>query len=273
MHNALDIALTEVVNNIPPQILEVALRTYNRRYNHHATLAVFITKAIIEDRVLKLCNLSAGSVKTIPLRTEWIEPTRSEHSGRAGDDGPFTLYRIPPEARDFKPITNVLSCQYPFNTYMGGGFGDIQWGTGGYTLADQIDEILNSYTLATPRNHPTARQISGDLIKLTPSQYASQSWLLTVRLAYDKNFTSLHESAIPTLAKLIMLATRQWCYNNLIIDVDRAVQETGMDINSFKTIIEEYRDASQQFEETLVQWKGTALLDPEVRRRLLIYQI
>lgn len=273
MYNPTDLALTEVVNNIPPQILEVALRTYNRRHNESCTLTTFIMKAIVKDRVLKLCNLSAGEIKTIALRPAWVENVPSEHEAYAGDDGPYTLYRIPPEYRDNLPMTGVLSVQYPFNTYLGGGLGNLQVGTGGYTLVDQIDQILNSYTLATPRNHPVARLLSGDLVKITPSQYAMQTWLLTVRLAYNDQFTNLHESSAKTLAKLIVLATKQWCYTNLIVDIDRAVQETGADIGVIKQIVEEYRDAGQQFEEQLIQWQGCALLTPEARRRLLIYQL
>lgn len=273
MQNALDFCLTEVVNNIPPQVLEVALRTYNRRLNRSDTLVTFITKAIIHDRVLKHCNLNAGEVKTIPLRGEWIENVPREHQGYAGDDGPFTLYRIPPEARDNLPITNILSVQYPYNTYVGGGVADLAFGTGGYTLTDQIDEVLNSYTLARPRNHPMGLLMDGDLVKIVPSQYTQQNWLMTCRLAYNDSFTNLHESSFETLAELVVTATKQWCYNNLTIDIDRAIQETGADIGTFRTIIDEYRDAGSLFKEGLIKWQGCANLTPEIRRRILMYQI
>ena len=273
MYNPTDIALTEVVHNIPPQILEVALRKYNYTNNTSLTLAGFICKAIIHDRVVKMCNLSAGQIKTIPLRLEWMESRPSEHQGYAGDDGPYTLFRIPPSARDNLPITGVISIQYPYNTYLGGGIGDLNMGTGGYNLNDQIDEILNSYTLANPRNHPTARALNGDLVQITPSQYAHQSWLLTVRLAYNDQFTNLHESSARTLAKLVVLATKQWCYNNLIVDIDRAVQECGADIPTIRSIVEEYRDANEKFDEQLTQWQGCAHLDPALRGRLFLYQI
>ena len=273
MQNALDFCLTEVVSNIPPQVLEVALRQYNRKFHKTDTLAMFITKAIIHDRVLKHCNLSAGKLKTIPLRAEWIESASRDHGGYAGDDGPFTIFRIPPEFRDNLPISNVISVQYPYNTYLGGGIGDLNVGTGGYNLTDQIDEVLNSYTMSNPRNHPIVKLLDGDLVQLIPSQYAMQNWLLTVRISFNDEFTNLEESAIPTLAKMVVLATKQWCYNNLTIDIDRAVQETGAEIGAFKAVIDEYRDSGQLFEEQIVLWRGCANLDAEIRRRLLAYQL
>jgi len=273
MHNPIDLAICHVVNNIPPQILEVALRTANKRYNEENHLAAFISEHIIDGRVRKEINISGGHVKTIALRSEWIERSRSEHAGFAGDDGPYTLYRIPPEFRDNMPISNVLSIQYPYNTYLGGGVGDLNLGTGGYNMNEMIQEVLNSYTLSTPRNHPVCRVLAGDLIKLTPSQYANQNWLLTVRINYDSAMTSLHAAAIPVFQELCLQAMRQWCYTNLYIDIDRAYMETGVDIGTFKEVLQSYSDAGQLYKEEMIKWRGVAQMDPSVRMRYIHYQL
>lgn len=273
MNNPIDMALTKTVHSIPPQILDVAMRTANRRWKESNHIASFICQHIIQDRVYKDCNLSAGMVKTIALRNEWIETGYMEHGGYAGDDGPYTLYRIPAQFRDNMPITNVLSIQYPYNTYLGGGIGDMALGSGGFNLVEQLDQVLNSYTLATPRNHPTVRLMSGDLVKLTPSQYANQNWLLTVMINYDPQFTNLHNSAVPVFQNLVMLATKQWCYNNLYIDVDRAYMETGVDIGAFKTVLETYADAGQLYDEELLKWRGVGNMDPTRRARLLQFML
>lgn len=272
MHNPIDFTLTEINANIPRQLLQMACNTYNMLFHENITLATFITKVILHDRVLKHCNLSAGQIKTIALRAEWLEQRTSDHAGYAGDDGPYSLYRIPPEARDNMPIANVLSVQYPFNTYCGGGGADLQVGTGGYNLIDMTDDILQSYTLSSPRNHPLVVLMSGDLVKIIPSQYAIQNWLLTCRIAYDKWFTNLHASAIPVLAKLVVLATKQWIYNNLLIDIDRACQECGADIGTVRQLVDSYADSNEKFDETMLKWRGVSLLDVETRRRIMTYQ-
>ena len=271
MTNPLDYALKAIARKIQPQILELALRHYNYTHNEHLTLTSFLMKEIIENAVLVDANLTSGRVKTIPLRMEWIEHTTKDHGRFAGDDGEFTLFRIPPEFRDNMPITMVLALQYPFQAYVGSGMGDLSVGTGGYNLNEQINEILNSYTLSNPRNHPVAELLDGDLIRVTPSQYAHQNWLLTCRIAYDDQFTSLDVSSIPVLANLAVMATKQWCYTNLRIPADRAVQETGMDLPTITSILDEWRDIDQLYQEEFTKFRGTSNISPDMYRRLVLF--
>ena len=163
--------MIRITQNIPKDVLKVAVNHFNREEHKNYTVTSFIQEHIMARIVLPEANLSGGRLKTIPLRNEWLERTPGDHGGYAGDDGPYSIFRIPPEARDNKPISNLLSIQYPYNTYLGGGVNSSDIGQGGYCLVDQVDEVLNSYTLARPRNHPTGKLLSGDLIKITPSQY------------------------------------------------------------------------------------------------------
>ena len=273
MVNVFQIIMLRVHQNIPPQILRVATHQFNHLYKKNYNETTFIQEHIIEKIVLPEVNLSGGLMKTIPLRSSWVERVSMEHAGYAGDDGPYSLYRIPPEFRDNKPISNIISLQYPFNSYLGGDVAAMDVRGGGFCLVDQLDEVLNSYTLSTPRNHPVARLLAGDLIRITPSQYNVQNWLLTCRLDFDSSFNNLHDDAAPVLANLVMLAIKQWCYTNLLIDIDRAFTETGADIGTFKSIIEGYADAGQMYQEELKSWFGVALLSPEMRERLLLYQL
>lgn len=273
MQYPLDHAITKVCTEIPPQILEVAINHANKKFHESNNLTEFIINKIINFRVLKDCNLTAGQVKTIPLQVGWIEEMPSDHKSFAGDDGPWTVYRIPPEARDNKAISQVMTVQFPYITYQSTGIANADVASGGYSLVDQIDQVINSHTLATPRNHPVVTLLSGDLVKLTPSQYTRQNWLLTCRINYDETFNNLHDAAVPILSKMVMLATKQWIYTNLIIDIDRAVQETGIDIGTFRSIIESYNDAGTQYDEQFLLWRGTSSMDPEYRRRMLWYQL
>ena len=269
MNNPFQLIMLRITQNIPRSVLLVALKKYNTENHTQYTITTFIQEVIMTRIVLPEANLSGGRAKTIPLRNDWIENTPMDHAGFAGDDGPYSLFRIPPEARDYKPISNIVSIQYPYNTYLGGGVNSSDIGLGGYCLIDQIDEVLNSYTLARPRNHPTATLMSGDLIRIYPSQYSVQNWLLTCRIDFDSSLTNLPDHALPIMANLVLYATKQWCYTNLLIDIDRAWMETGQDIGSFKSIIEGYSDAGQMYKDEMVQWRGVSLLTPEIRKYLL----
>lgn len=266
--------MLRITQNIPQPILVIAKNHFNKESHKNYTITSFIQEHIMTRIVLPEANLSGGKIKTIPLRNEWLERTPGDHGGYAGDDGPYSIFRIPPEARDNKPISNLLTIQYPYNTYLGGGVNSSDIGQGGYCLVDQVDEVLNSYTLARPRNHPTGKLLSGDLIKITPTQYSVQNWLMTVRIDFDASFTNLNDHALPVLADLVMYATKQWIFTNLMIDIDRAAMETGADIGSIKSIIEGYSDAGQQYAETMQKWRGASgFMDAEYRRMMMFYQL
>lgn len=272
MANAIEMVMAEVNAEIPPQILHMALVTANRRFTVFSNIQQFILQKIIRERVLIECNLIGGKPKSIVLQQKFLETTIKELEGFAGGDGGFDVYRIPPEYRDGMPIAQVIGVQYPYGTSNSGVSG-LDVNRGGYNMIDQASEVLNSYTLSSPRNHPTAELLSGDLIKIIPSMYSHCNWLLTCRIAYDDVFTNLHTSAFDTLSDMVVAATKAWIYTNLMIDIDRAAVECGQDIGTVRSIIEEYRDANQQYKELRPKWNAASLLEPSIRRRMLIYQL
>lgn len=273
MNSPYQIILSRVVQSIPKTVLQIALKYFNDQEHKHYNIATFIQEHIMARVILPELNLTGGRVKTIPLKAEWVEVCPGDHGGYAGDDGPWTLFRIPPEARDNLPISNIMSVQYPYNTYLGGGVNSSDIGVGGYCLVDQVDEVLNSYTLARPRNHPTAILLAGDLVRLTPSQYSLQNWLMTCRLNFDKALTNMTDHTISSLADLTMLALKQWIYTTLIVDIDRVAMETGAEIGTIKSVIEGYADAGQLYAEKFELTRGSLWLTPEYRRTLMFMQL
>lgn len=274
MNYPLDHAIMSVANKIPPQILDIGIRYSNKKHHENNNLTEWLCNKIINQRVLKDINITAGQVKTIVMKPDWIEQMPRDHGSWAGDDGPFTIYRIPPEARDGKSISQVCTVQFPFYTMETAGLSDAALvSTGGFSLADQLEQLTNSYTMTTPRNHPVVTLLSGDLIKITPTQYVRQHWLLTCRINYDETFNNIHDASIRILSDLVVLATKSWLYNNLIVEVDRAVQETGLDIGTIRSIVESWSGVEEQYEEAYLKFRGTSSMDPEYRRRMLYAQL
>ena len=273
MNRPLDYAISKVLMIIPDDIIQLAVKKANAKYHVNNNANTWLVNEVIQKHVLKDVNLVSGQIKTISMRQTWVETMTSEHENYAGDDGPYTLFRIPPEYRENKPINHVLSAQFPYIAYQSSGIGDASITSSGYTVADQAENVLNSWTLAHPRNHPVATLLSGDLIKLTPTQYSRQNWLLTVRIGYDETFMNMHDSQLRPLAELLLQATRITIRRELIIDIDRAEVETGMDIGAIKNEIDSYSDAVDKYDEALKKFKGSANLDPEYRRRLYAYML
>lgn len=273
MNRPLDYAIGKVLMHIPEDVINLAVKKSNYKLHVNNNSNAWIVNEVVQKYVLKDVNLVSGQIKTISMRQSWIEDMPSEHENFAGDDGPYTLFRIPPEYRDNKPINHVLSAQFPYIAYQSSGIADASVTSSGYTIVDATENVVNSWTLASPRNHPVATLLSGDLIKLTPTQYSRQNWLLTVRISYDETFMNMHDSHLRQLAELLLQATRMIIRKELIIDIDRAEVETGMDIGAIKNEIDSYSDASDKYDEALKKFKGSANLDPEYRRRLYTYML
>ena len=273
MNQPLDYAIGKVMRSIPKPILDLVLNKTNQEYHTNNNINAWLVNEVICKYVIKDVNLVSGQIKTIPMRQAWIEETTPDHAGYAGDDGPWTIFRIPPEYRDNKPISHVLSAQFPYLTYQSSGIANADVASAGFTLVDAVENVLNSHTLANPRNHPVVTLLSGDLVKLTPSQYTRQNWLLSVRIAYDETFTNMHDSHLKWLAEMLINATKQIIYTSLIVDLDRAAVETGMDIGAIKSVIESYSDAEEKYNEAWKRFKGAANLDPEYRRRMYAYML
>lgn len=273
MAQAINVVYNTVFANIPPQVIQMAMYVANKHFHICNNSQEFIMQKVIRERVLDDLNLTGGKFKKIILKPEYREEVSLDLAGWAGGDGGFDLYRVPPEARDNLPMIHCIGVQYPYASSNIAGESAVGTASAGYDMLSQADQIVNSYTLARPLNHPTGQVLSGDLIKLFPSQYTQVNYIATVRLALDETFEQVQPSSVETLAKMVTLATKAWIYNNLIIDIDRAAMECGADVGKIKEIIEEYRDANQLYDEQRPLWFGAQMLDSDVRQRLYVYSI
>lgn len=261
MHNTINVVMARVFNTVPPQILRLDLQLANRYGACIPNVPTFIMQKIIRERVTIDCNISGGKLKEIILRPEYREKSVREMSPYDSMDGGYSIYRIPPEARDNVSISQVLRVNYPYSTLEGIPTGYTQ--SGGASIASAATNMLNSFTMQNTNNPPSAILMAGDIIRIVPQQGTQQDLVATVRLSYDEFFESLHVSAVHTLAKLVEQATKAWTYNQLFIDIDRASIEFGMDIGAVRTIVEECRDANQMYDELLQKWAAAAALDPK----------
>ena len=96
---------------------------------------------------------------------------------------------------------------------------------------------------------------------------------MTCRIDFDSSFNNLHHNAVIPLAKATVLAIKHWCHTNLLIDIDRAWMETGQDIGVFKSTIEGWADAKDQYEEAMVELHGSQFMDPQYWKELLFLEI
>lgn len=94
---------------------------------------------------------------------------------------------------------------------------------------------------------------------------------LRCTLTYDKTFNEIKPEYRKTIADLCILATKQYIYNTLIIDVDEGIIRSGKTIGMFKQLIDSYSDALQIYDEMIdvTMLKISILNDTEQKRKVM----
>ena len=270
MANAIETALKEIYIQIPREILELAFMPRQRMI----TLDKCIQDDVITPKVLYDCNIVGGRQATIVLKPDWVIESQLPDNYNMYSGTTYCIYRIPPEAREHRPIVDCISCSYPGYLYgYGTGYGSIPnlgMSGVGVSMGDVACQTLSAMN-GTGVASPTPIRLSGHEVKLTPITMGySQNvdWILTCRLAYDKEFTNLNTRALRTLAQLTVLAVKSFIYTKLIVQIDAQYLEGGQEMGIVKDIVSSYADAYQQYQETLLRFHGRSVsMDPELSYR------
>ena len=269
MPNVLEIALRQIMHTIPKQILDAAFRPTDRRMS----LDQCIQEDVILGRVLPDCICYAGNLKRIVLKSAYVEKVDIPEPTLYAASEAYCVYRIPPEARDYKDIVTVISVNYPNVLYGNMSTVPPYSGAIGNTANNMAAAVLETQTFANTPVLPSPILVSGHQVKLAPVPmmlYHSVDWVLTCRLAYDEAFTNLSPSAVRPLANLILCATKNYIYNELILAIDSAYLVGGQELGRFKEIVDGYSGEQEKYDELVNKFRGAAtILDPEAWVSLL----
>lgn len=270
MNNALDIALSRIRVRIPSQILDIA---FAKREPWDVTCShdEMILNHIIRAFVLKDTNIFGGKQKQIILRPEYKEKLQFNVDDGYLHTGPFSLFRIPAEAREGQPIVEVHGVAYRgnYSDYIPQTAG---W-PGGVNLSVLGHAVLDSHTFSSSPVKPNIELLTSDLVRLWPPQHSFVIWVMTCRIAYDQDFTNLNTSAMDTFAEVCVEATKMFIYNKIVIPMDEAHIQAGQQIGEIKRIVDSYSEAPQRYKELMTQLAGTMLLDPVRLQSILPYML
>ena len=268
MTNALEIALVKIHSSIPPEILEYAFANRELR-NEVVSIDDMILQKVIRYRVLKDMNTEGGKFKEILLRHEYMEPLQRNYDDNMMHTGRWSVYRIPPVIREGRPIVEVMSLKFR------GAYAGNQPYSNGYTDGANITTlaqgVLDAHTFQTAPPIPNVELLSGDLVRLYPSQHHGTLWAMNCRLAYDEFLTNLNTSAIQPFADLCVLAVKAYIFNTTTVPLDKAYIMNGYQVGQFKTIIDSYADANEKYDEAYNKLAGAMFLDPQRIQAFLPY--
>lgn len=266
--NALDYAVNEVKNKIPYELLYAGV-TYGEdpQIVNLSSIEDKLVQKVIKRRVLLMCNVIGGIEMMVPINQ--LYPTFHESM--------YTVYQIPPELIMNKEIISALHLTYvPGSGFMGsqGGYS----GVGSIYSPGGADMFSNNPVVNVAGRIGASASMSGVLTNAhleivarnTIAVYANYRSLtnfgIMVTLENDSKLSNLQPRSYNALGRLCELATKAYIYNKLIIPVNSGYLSGGQDLGVFKSLLESYADAEENYQ-TYIQevWGKTMFLNDTTR--------
>lgn len=266
MIDAVRQAMSRIYNTIPLPVLEAAFKPYNS----DMSLDALILQKVILARVRDDISVRGGKVLDLICDLNWCQYTASPSPYALGISGAYTVFHIPPEAREHRDISAVVRVRFPYsiNTSSSGTFYN-DCVVRGNTVGGLVSEALRIQTYSGMIVTPTAIVLPGNQIQLDPPQYNFVPWQIRVRLRYDDNFSGMEVSTIHPFAQICEYAVKAYIYNNLIFEIESNMVFKGADIGVMKEIVENYRDANEKYDELLIAVGGAEHLDTKRLKDIL----
>ncbi len=261
--NAISYALDMIKLEIPRPILEKVFislaQDVSRQYTFRpVTIDSAIRDKVIEPKVLVDCNLGGGTEIYVPLLN--VPSNRLD---------PFTImYTIPKQLTQNRSILSVLSVSYGQGSLMGGTNMGLKGSSpmldaasGVFASAGPINVISTAYTWLVGEN----------TIVIQDNMAIPNNVFLRCKIENDKNLNSLNPTSFPYFGQFAVYATKGYIHTNSVIEMDRAFLQGGLDLNSFKTVIDGYADAWENYKDYFSKTIKKVFIynDPESSRRML----
>lgn len=267
MIDALRMAMSQIYNSIPIEVLELA---FDHNEYSDRSLDDLIKEKVLLARVRDDISVRGGRIFDLMLSLDWARYTSSPSPFALGISGSFSHFVIPPEAREHRDIACILSIRFPYSigTSVSGQFYN-NCSVQGNTLGGLSCAALQAQTGANQLANPTGILYPGNLVVLEPPQYQFVPWQIRVRLCYDDNFSGMDVSSDRVFAELCELAVKAYCYNKLTMRIESNMVFRGAEIGVMRDIVNGYQDANERYAEKLIQLGGAEIYEPKRLRGIL----
>lgn len=261
MRNVIQLVNKYIMTRIPKEVLNEAFRPHQEG----RTLDALIKEKVIIDMVLSQANLYTGKVTKIVMNSSFLKEINVMDDTQVRFmTGQAAVYQIPPEYRENRAISLVLDLSYPHQIAYAHGT-DISGFTAARSLANRADEMLTSFTMSPNNITPTPILVDGQsgIVRLEPPISMHSDWILACCLEFDNNLTGMSKNMIPHLQKLCLIATKMYIYNDLFIKINMGQLVSGSALEAIRSIVEEYRDKDQEYEEALLKFRGASIFSSD----------
>lgn len=259
--NALIYAINEINNTIPYEILYAGFTISETAESINMTsLDDKILRKLLRKRVLIDANIVGGIEAIIPLNS--IPPSYYEQF--------YTVYNILPELTMNKEIISALNItMIPGNgLFTGNGqatFDNFNNGQGN-ALTNVANRIGNAAAPSGVLSNAHIEIVGYNTILIYANYRTLMNSGLRVVLENESNLNNIQPRSYKAFSLLCVLAAKAYIYNKLIVAINSGYLSSGQDLGVFKSIIESYSDAEEQYRTYLTERIGAVLFLNDVVR-------
>jgi hypothetical protein len=220
-----------------------------------------ITVLVIENKVMRDTSLVGGRECSIDLIglpvTENIDYTATIH--------------IPHERTQGRNILQVFRIDYSSSNYNNTiGVGSV----GGTQMDSRISDIIDASNTVPVSSTNRVDLIAPNTVLVELNGILPTYFRAQCLLEDSSELEHIRPKAYELFGDLCVEKTKQYIYNKLIIDIDRGIIERGFEVGIIKDIIDDYRDANENYKDLLKRWsKQSYLSDPQRLAKLIQIQI
>ena len=251
--SAIKYAINRVLLEIPSEVLNLALMRKADVYKVNTTISQQIEDLIITPIVLQDINLIGGISLTINLNECNIGYYELNFTSRN------VIISVPYNLTGNKKIVNAL------NVSCGGTGGSLYNST-----ADPLFNLLkNKYQydakIESSSVFTNLEIIGPNTILLHDNVNVLNLCFLNVLVENNKNLNNIQPASYPYFAELVVLATKTYIYNKLVIELDKGAIYYGHDINKVGDIVSDYASAIEDYKTYLKEkWAKISFMNDNV---------
>jgi hypothetical protein len=242
--NPIDKAIADIKFAIPKQILnKVFLASFGGVWTPlNSSIDQQIRTLVLDAKVLPDCDVVGGVKMYLPTSDIPREYT----------DQFTVIFRVPKDRIQGRTITNVLGIGYlETNSFAQ------------YNITNQMNECsVNTLTenalalMSANQSIPISSTaectlIAENTVMVKDTMYIKPNGYLWCELANAEDMANIQIRSLLQFSKLCVLATKAYIYTQYLVTMDQGENAAGKELGAFRSVIESYSDAADQYLEYL----------------------
>ncbi len=261
--NCLIYSINEINHQIPQELLHAAFTIDDSADTVNLnSVDDKILRKLLRKRVLLDMNITGGIETTIALNN--VQPSFYEYF--------YTIYQIPPEMTMNKEIVSALNIMLMpgSGTFGQGGLAGNSFGGMGQMNSNPIMNVANRIgSAAAPSgvlSNAHLEIVGYNTILIYANFRVLTNFGVRVLLENDSNLNNIQPRSYKAVSMACVLAAKAYIYNKLIIPVNSGYLASGQDLGMFKSILESYSEAENDYRTYLHEQLGSILFMNDTTR-------